>query len=284
MVDIGDVGVKGRGLRSVEEAEAVDAAMELESLRYGAIWIGADPAGLEERVSLLLGATRKIVVATSIATIWEHPAAETAAMCARLDHAFPGRFLLGLGVSHASLGAQRGFDYHNPLTTMRDYLDALDSAPRPVPPASRILAALAPKMLALAGSRSMGTHPLLTPPAHTAWARAEMGSGAVIAPTVMVVLERDETTARARLRNAIHLYLSLPNYRDNFLRSGFDAYDLENGGSDRLLDGVTAWGDLDRIGRFVGEHRAAGADHIVLDPVTDDPLPRDLWRRLSVLG
>jgi probable F420-dependent oxidoreductase len=283
-VELGRTGVRSVGLRLGEPGEVAEAAAELDELGYGAIWIGAaSPDGLEERLRLLLGATRSLVVATGIASIWTHQAETTAAIAARLEAEFPGRFLLGLGVSHEPLVQQAGFAYDKPLSAMRRYLDELDAAERPVPEDRRILAALAPKMLELARDRSLGSFPFLVPPAHTAWAREHLGAGATLAVDVKVVPDTDAAAARAAGRAAMSVHLKLPNYLDNLRRSGFAEEDLVEGGSDRLVDDLVAWGDLETIDAKLEEHRDAGASHLVLDPATDEPLPRELWRRLAPL-
>jgi probable F420-dependent oxidoreductase len=281
-MQLGSFGVRSVGLRTVSSEEAVDAARELEELGYGTVWIGAMPEqGLEDRIAALLGATRSLVVATGVASIWAHPAPATAAMFARLDSDFPGRFLLGIGVSHEPLVAQRGGEYRKPLSAMNAYLDDLDAAAPPVPADRRILAALAPKMLQVARARSLGSYPFLIPPAQTAWTREQLGDGPLLAPDVKVVLDSDPVTARAAAREAMRVHLTLPNYLDNMRRSGFEDADFVDGGSDRLVDGLVAWGDVEAVRAMVDRHRAAGADHVVLDPVAPEPLPRDAWRRLA---
>jgi len=277
----GDIGVWSPQLREGDEHEVAAAAAELEELGYGAIWVpGREHDDLEERLRLLLSSTQRITVATGIVSIWTHPADATAALQARLASEFPGRFLLGLGVSHAPAVGER---YRRPLTEMTRYLDALDAADPPVPRAERVLAALAPRMLALARERARGSHPYLVTPEHTRIAREALGPDVLLAPEQTVVLEEDADTARAVARQWLARYLQLPNYADNWLRTGFDRADIEDGGSDRLVDALVAWGDVDAIGARVEAQRAAGADHVALQVLTTDPaqLPREQWRRLA---
>jgi probable F420-dependent oxidoreductase len=277
----GKIGVWSPQLREGDAHEVAAAAAELEELGYGAIWVpGREHDDLEERLRLLLAATERILVATGIVSIWTHPADATAALQARLTFEFPGRFLLGLGVSHAPAVGER---YRRPLTEMTRYLDVLDAADPPVPRTERVLAALAPRMLALARERARGSHPYLVTPEHTRTAREALGPDALLAPEQTVVLEEDADTARAVARQWLARYLQLPNYTDNWLRTGFDRADIEDGGSDRLVDALVAWGDFDAIGARVGAQRAAGADHVALQVVTADParLPREQWRRLA---
>jgi probable F420-dependent oxidoreductase len=166
---------------------------------------------------------------------------------------------------------------------MRRYLDDLDAADPPVPRQERIIAALGPRMLRLCGERSCGTHPYFTPPDHTRRAREALGPEAVIAPEQMVVLETDPERARALARPLIDRYLHAPNYTNNLLRLGFSADEFENGGSDRVVDAIVAWGDEQRVLERVREHHAAGADHVCIQVLTADPtkMPMDGWRRLA---
>ena len=223
-------------------------------------------------------ATHHITVGTSIQSVWQQDAATTAADFARLESSQPGRFLLGLGVSHGP----RVEGYHRPYSAMVDYLDALDKAGVPI--GRRVLAALGPKMLNLAGDRAAGAIPYLVTPEHTAQAREILGQGPLLAPEFKVVLEQNPTRAREIARAYLARYLELPNYTNNFLRLGFDESDVANGGSDRLIDAVFAWGDDDRIRRRVHAFHEAGADHVALQVVTEttgSTLPREEWRRLA---
>jgi probable F420-dependent oxidoreductase len=166
---------------------------------------------------------------------------------------------------------------------MTRYLDALDAADPPVPQAERVLAALAPRMLALARDRALGSHPYLVTPEHTQSAREALGSAALLAPEQTVVLEEDADAARGVARQWLARYLQLPNYADNWVRLGFDPAEIEDGGSDRLVDALVAWGDVDAILARVHAHHAAGADHVAVQVVTADPaeLPREQWRRVA---
>jgi probable F420-dependent oxidoreductase len=277
----GDIGVWSPQLREGAARDVAEAAAELEELGYGTIWVpGREHDDLEERLHLLLSSTQRITVATGIVSIWTHPADATAALTARLTAEFPGRFLLGLGVSHAPAVGER---YRRPLTEMTRYLDALDAADPPVPRTERVLAALAPRMLALARERARGSHPYLVTPEHTRTAREALGPDALLAPEQTVVLEEDPEAARAVARQWLARYLQLPNYVNNWLRTGFDDADIEDGGSDRLVDALVAWGGVDAIATRVDEQRAAGADHVALQVLTSDAaqLPREQWRRLA---
>ena len=208
-------------------------------------------------------------------------------MHARLTAEFPGRFLLGVGVSHAPAVDGAGGTYRRPLSAMVGYLDTLDAADPPVPRGERVIAALAPRMLAVARERALGSHPYLVTPEHTRVAREALGPAALLAPEQTVVLEEDPDTARAVAREWLARYLQLPNYTNNLVRIGFDPADIENGGSDRLVDELVAWGGVEEVRAKVAAQHAVGADHVAVQVVTSDPerLPRDEWRRIAtVLG
>lgn len=278
---VGRHGIWSWDLRSEDPAlrdELPEAAAELEQLGYGAVWLGGSP-GLGHAVGLI-EATSRLTVATGILSIWQYEAADTAARFAELDAAHPGRFLLGLGVSHAKLTDR----YQRPYSAMVDYLDALDTAG--VPADRRVLAALGPKMLKLSHDRAAGSHPYLVTPEHTADAREILGEGPLLAPELTVVLETDPDRARTLARAALSRYLELPNYTDNFQRYGFTEDDFTGGGSDRLIDALFAWGDENRIRARIDAFHAAGADHVALQVVSGGPqgaLPRAEWRRLAQL-
>lgn len=280
---VGRVGVWSSELRTAALPDVAQAAAELDELGYDAIWLPGRADDIEARISGILGATRTLTVATGILSIWLHSAAETAAMHARITAAFPGRFLLGIGVSHAPLVARAGQTYDKPLSAMKAYLDELDAAPVPVPRSQRVIAALAPRMLALAKDRSRGSHPYLVTPEHTRYARSVLGPDALLAPEQMVVLETDPERARTVARDKLELYFGLPNYVANLMRTGFLPEDVEHGGSDRLVDAIVAWGTPESIAARVVEHRAAGADHVCVQvlPVDGESIPRTAWRTLA---
>jgi probable F420-dependent oxidoreductase len=285
-MDLGRVGIWSGELRRHEDTGAIAAAAaELEELGYSALWIpgsaGGDVLGAADR---LLAATRSVPVATGILNVWMHDPQEVAVEHARLQAAHDGRFLLGLGISHAPLvDAGDPGRYRRPLTKMRSYLDELDAASPPVPVAERILAALGPRMLELARDRSAGAHPYFVPVEHTRAAREALGDGPLLAPEQAVVLETDATRARERARTHVARYLELPNYTNNLLRYGFEEDDIRGAGSDRLVDAIVAWGDEAAIAERVRAHLEAGADHVCIQVVGVEPgeLPLAPWRRLA---
>jgi probable F420-dependent oxidoreductase len=192
--------------------------------------------------------------------------------------------MLGLGVSHAALvDREEEGRYRKPLTTMRAYLDSLDVAAPPVPQADRMLAALGPKMLELARDRARGAHPYLVPVSHTARARHILRGDPLLAPEQAVVLERDPDRARTIARGHLERYLALPNYANNLRREGFGDDDFSDGGSNRLVDAIVAWGDESAIRARVDEHRAAGADHVCIQVLgaQGGGLPLAEWRALA---
>jgi probable F420-dependent oxidoreductase len=223
-------------------------------------------------------------VATAITNIWFQDAEYVAKWHDTLARAFPQRFLLGLGVSHAAVvdAAQPG-RYGRVLPAMTAYLDTLDSLDSPVPPHERILAALGPKMTGLAGSRSAGAHPYCVPVDHTRRARALLGPGPLLAPAQFVVLEADPDTARGIAREHLAVYAGLPNYTRNWERDGLTEADWAGGIlSDRLVDALVAWGPLERVVERVDAHHDAGADHVAIQllPWGDEP-PVDRWQVLA---
>jgi probable F420-dependent oxidoreductase len=287
-VDFGRVGIWSGQFRGKDEGASRDAASELDELGFGTLWIPGGAGGdILDVVERSLAATTRLTLATGILNVWMHDAKEVAARHQQLASAYPDRFLLGLGVSHAMLIDNAGGDrtYQHPLSVMVDYLDQLDAATPPVPVAERALAALGPKMLELARDRTAGAHPYLTTPEHTAYARGILGKGPLLAPELKVVLSSEPAEARAIARKGLGMYFQLPNYTNNLRRLGYTEDDLADGGSDRLVDRLVACGGLDKIAERIGEHRAAGADHVCIQVLTDDPavLPRAEWRELATL-
>lgn len=273
---LGRVGVWFGGLGRAPWPQAREAARRIEDLGYGALWLSETPSAREPLAfaASLLAATERLPLATGIASIWARDALAARNGAFALAEAHPGRFTLGLGVSHAPAVQQRGQVYDKPLTAMRDYLDAIDSvdyegAP-PSTPVPLVLAALRPKMLALSGTRTSGAHPYFVPVEHTKVARETLGAGPLLAPEVSVVLETDAGAARARARAFMKLYLALPNYTNNLRDLGWGDADLGDGGSDALVDAIVGWGDADAVAQRVRAHLEAGADHACVQVVGTD--------------
>jgi len=275
---LGKVGVWSFALESLTASEEREAAAEIESLGYGAIWV---PEAVESREifshsAWLLASTERVVVASGIANMWARDPVATANGWRMLSDAYQGRFLLGLGVSHAGSVGRRGHEYRRPFSAMREYLDAMDragsTAPEPEPPPRMVLAALGPKMLGLAGERTLGAHPYFVPVEHTAFARQRLGPGPVLAVEQTVVLESDPSSARRIARGFAVGYLDTPNYAGNLRRMGWTEADVRGQGSDELIDAVIAWGDVDKIASRVRQHLDAGADHVCIQVVAEDEL------------
>ncbi len=283
-MDLSGVGIWSHQLRYGNDAESDDAAAELEDLGFRALWIpDVGGASVLDSVSHLLSSTSEIVIATGILNLWMNEPETVAESYADLSAAHGDRFLLGIGVSHAPLiDASEPGRYRKPLAATASYLDALDSAARPVPRDVRVLAALGPKMLTLAADRTRGAHPYLTTPDHTHTAREVLGDGPLLLPEQTVILCDDADEARTIGTGWLRRYLAMPNYTNSLLRLGFSAEDLASV-SDRLFDALIAWGDEEAIARRVNEHLSAGADHVCVQVLTADltAYPREQWRRVA---
>jgi len=277
-VNLGRIGIWSSSLRNADNA--ADAARELEGLGYGALWFpGGAPNGFAEHISGLLGATRSVAVATGIVSVWTHDPKTISRQFADFEAAAPGRFLLGIGISHPHVVERAGLTYQKPLAKLRWFLDELEG----VPSDRIVLASLGPKSLELARDRSWGTHPYFVPVAHTRLARAAVGPGKLVAPELMVVLDANPETARATARQSMAMYLAAPNYANTLLRLGYNQSDLDNGGSDRIVDDIVAWGEPERILERAQEHLDAGADHVCIQVLNADRrVPAlDEWRQLA---
>jgi probable F420-dependent oxidoreductase len=282
-MDLAGVGIWSSQLRYGDQGEAGEAAAELDELNFEALWIPDVGGAVLDSVDHLLASTKNVVIATGILNLWMHEPADVAARYAQLTAAHGERFLLGIGVSHAPLidSKEPGL-YRKPLAATRKYLDGIDATEQPVPVANRVLAALGPKMLELAASRSRGAHPYLVTPDHTRYAREHLGEGPLLLPEQTVLLTTDADEARSLGTDWLRSYLALPNYANNLLRSGFTEEDVTSV-SERLFDAIIAWGDEETVLRRVREHHDAGADHVCVQVLTADPreFPREQWRRLA---
>jgi probable F420-dependent oxidoreductase len=253
--DLGRFGSFGRGVTPQQ-------AKEIEALGYGVVWVGGSPPAELEWVEPILEQTTTLQVATGIVNIWSAPAKPVAESFHRIDKAYPGRFLLGIGVGHPEAISE----YRKPYNALVEYLDRLDDYG--VPADRRVVAALGPRVLQLSAERSAGAHPYLTTPEHTARARELIGPSAFLAPEHKVVLTTDADSARAVGRKALDIYLNLANYLNNWRRLGFTDDDVTRPGSDRLVDALVAYGTTDAIAARLGEHLDAGADHVAVQVLT----------------
>ena len=265
---LGPVGVWSWALQRMSAADAGATTRDFDALGYPAVWIPETLGNKEifSHAAILLAASTRIVLASGIANIHARDPMAMANGARALAEAFPGRFVLGLGVSHAPSVVARGGTYGRPLETMRAYLDAMDAAqyggPEPEPPLPRVLAALGPRMLELAAERADGAHPYFVPVEHTSFARQHLGPDGCLVVEQTAVLAADPAEGRRIARAFAKNYLALPNYANNLRRMGWGEADLAGEGSDRLVDAVVACGDVDTIVRRVRAHLEAGADHV----------------------
>ena len=276
--ELGRLGV-WTWLEAYAHGDCIALAQRLEQQGYGALWVpeafGRDPFVL---LTLLARETTKLKLATGIANIYARDAMAMNAARLSLQEISGGRLVLGLGVSHAEIVTpMRHHDYGKPVATMRRYVEAMNGAsygaPRPAQAVPVILAALREKMLGLAAEIADGAHPYFVTPEHTARARAILGPDKLLAPEQKVLLVKDATEARRLARQYMALYLGLQNYRNNLLWLGFTESDFENGGSDRLVDAIVAWGDETAIRKRIEAHWANGADHVCIQPLRPDGQP-----------
>ncbi len=287
-MNLGRIGLWAADFDLQPMTKAQEAIAQVEEMGYGAVWV--PEAVIREpfaSTALLLSATKKMVLATGIASLHARTAQTMQAGWKTLTEAFPDRFLLGIGVSHAPMvqGVHKG-TYDKPYTTMVEYLDAMDNgiffgaAPTTAP--QRVLAALGPKMLKLSAERGAGAHPYFTPVEHTAFARETMGADALLAPELAVVLETDSSKAREIARKYMTTYTRLPNYTNNLKRFGFTEEEIVHQ-EDRLVDAIVAWGSIDSVVAAVKGHLDAGADHVCIQVLTDKPgsLPMREWQELA---
>jgi probable F420-dependent oxidoreductase len=284
----GTVGVWTTTHESVPVGRSIELAAELESLGYAALWIPeAWSREAFTSAGLLLGATSRMVVATSIASIWARDAVAATNATRTLNAAFDDRFLLGLGVSHRPLVERlRGHHYDSPLAAMREYLEAMDQVPMFAPegqhPYARVIAALGPQMLRLGATFTDGVLPYLVTPEHVARARAIVGDKFVgVEQAAVLGQSREEYLLRAHAH--LEIYTGLENYRNNWRRLGFTDEDLVRGGSERLCEALVVHGDEGAVLARIEEHRAAGADHVCLQVLGEagNVPPFEEWRRLA---
>jgi probable F420-dependent oxidoreductase len=260
---------------AIGEDNAAGAAALVQDLGFGTFWLGGSPR-LPTVRPLLTGADR-ITVATGIVNVWSYDPTDLAAEYAQLAPDFGDRLLVGIGIGHPEATS----DYRRPLSTMRAFLDGLDEAASPLPADRRCLAALRPKMLAVAAARSRGAHTYFVPVDHTRAARQLLGPAPLVATELACVVDSDPASAREKARAYARRYLSLTNYTQNLREFGFTDQDFADGGSDRLIDAIIPHGTAEQIGAVAEAHRQAGATHVCLQPVGVTGLPRAEWTALA---
>jgi probable F420-dependent oxidoreductase len=273
-MDFGEFGV-WTSYRRIGEDNAAAAAAAAEAAGLGTFWLGGSPRLAQAR--RLLEGSERLTIGTSVVNIWSYDPADLAREYHELEADFPGRVCVGIGVGHP----EATNDYKRPLTALERFLDGVDAAPEPIPADRRILAALGPKMLAMSARRSLGTIPYFSSVDHTRAARAAVGPDALVIPEVAYVLDEDVERARATARRYAKVYLGLSNYTNALLDHGFDQGDLEDGGSDRLIDHVIPHGTAEDVAAIVRAHREAGADHVALQALGAEGVPTDEWSRLA---
>lgn len=271
-------------------AEGAAFAQRVEAWGYAALWLPESRGrNVLAHSAWLLANTTRLIIAPGIANIYARDAMAMANGQRGLAEQSGGRFLLGIGVSHApSVTGLRGHVYGRPIATMRSYLNEMKLAPYAAPPPSEppltILAALGPRMLALSAELADGAHPYNVPPQHTAEARRILGAGKLLCPEVWVLLEPNPGAARSAARQALAPYLQLDNYVDNWRRLGFSDDEMAGGGSDRFIDANVAWGTEAAIRKRIEEHWAAGADHVCIQSINPDGSRRPDERVLALLA
>ena len=290
---MGRVGVWSFALQRLAASEEKGAARDLESMGYAATWI-PESLGSKEifaHAAILLSGTERLIVAPGIANIYARDPMAMANGARALGEAYPGRFVLGIGVSHAPSVETRGGSYGKPVETMRTYLDAMlasqYAAPESDEPVPLILAALGPKMLELAAQRADGAHPYFVPVEHTVEARKHLGPEPFLGVEQTAVLTADREAGLRVARAFAKSYLALPNYANNLRRVGWSDRDLAGDGSEKLIDAVIAIGDVDAIVRRVRDHLAAGADHVcvqIREEQSTDPALSAYRELASALG
>jgi probable F420-dependent oxidoreductase len=285
---LGPVGTWSFDVERLGADEARAHARDLEALGVPVLWIPESLGSKEvfSHASLLLAATKQLIIATGIANIWARDPVAMANGQRTICDAYPGRFLLGVGVSHAPIVKMRSMtDWTRPVAHMREYLDAMDKAPFTGKPIEtpRVLAALGPRMLELSAERSLGAHSYFVPVEHTTLARKELGAGPLLAVEQAAVLSTDAAIARATARRHMKRYLELDNYANNLRRLGWADSDIASGGSDAIVDAVCVWGDTAAIKKRVDDHLGRGADHVAIQIIRVDlnaPISQE-WKQLA---
>ncbi|MDH3643255.1 MAG: TIGR03620 family F420-dependent LLM class oxidoreductase [Gammaproteobacteria bacterium] len=267
--------------------QLVEFAQRLETLGYESLWLpelfGREPVAT---AGYLLGQTQRLQVATGIANVYvrdAHAMAQTRQTLAELS---AGRFILGLGVSNVGLNTARGHTWQMPLPKMRSYLDALDAAaidsPPPTEPAPLYIAAHGPRLQALGAERTDGIITYLMPPEHTAQSRARIGPGPALSVVCPFLAEPDAAIARQKARKALKYYVTLDYYHQEWSKLGFADADFADGGSDRLIDTLVAWGNEGALRDRLAAYRDAGANRVIVMPF--DRLGQDGEDSLSLLA
>jgi probable F420-dependent oxidoreductase len=288
-MDLGKIGIWAM-LETMTVRETLGFANKIEQHGYKVLWIpegpGRDPFA---HSAYLLSHTGSLAIATGIANIWARDAMAMASAARTVAEIAEGRFILGIGVSHKPVIANRGHTYDKPYSYMKQYLpqlkEALKKPDRIKNQIPLLIAALHPKMLALAAAQTDGTHPYFVPPEHTAKVRAQIGRTPWVCVEQAVILEADATRARAAARQHMSFYVTqLPNYKNNLKALGWQEADFDNGCSDRLVDAIVAWGNEDKIRARIQAHLTAGATHVCIQALRADNQPLPDLRAIEALA
>jgi len=268
MRSLGKIGV-WYPLDRLDAANIKHLLRTVEDLGYSAFWypeaLGYESLSL---ASFLLANSTQLIIGSSIANIYARDPYTARRGLRSLSSLYEDHFILGLGVSHAPMVEKlRGHVYDKPVPAMRRYLEGLYEDPSNAGEWPLVIAALGPLMLKLAAERTMGAVPYNVTPEHSRQARAALGPNKLLAVEQKVCLQTDPVAARGLARRELARYLTLPNYRNSWLRIGFTEADLAGGGSDRFLDAMVLWGDPATIGRGLKAHLEAGANHVCIQPV-----------------
>jgi probable F420-dependent oxidoreductase len=273
-MEFGEIGA-WTSFRQIGEGGAAEAATVVEEEGYGTLWIGGSPRLAEMRP--LLEASEKLIVGTSVVNIWGYDPADLVAEYHALEADFPGRTCVGIGVGHPEATS----DYKRPLTALNKFIDGIDAAAEPIPTDRRIVAALGPKMLEMCVERSLGTIPYFSSVEHTRYAREQVGPDAEVIIELACVLDEDVDAARALARKYASVYLGLRNYTNALIAHGFEQADIEDGGSDRLIDHVIPHGTAEQIAEVARAHRDAGANQVAIQVIGGKGVPAEGWRALA---
>ena len=284
-MELGNLGV-WYAADKMEPAQWIDFVAHLEKLGYGTLW-HSESTGFEAMSfgAFLLSNTESLNVGSAIANIYARDAIASRNGLRTLNRISGGRYILGLGVSHVPLVEQfRGHSYASPMTTMRTYLEAMRAQQDPADEGSLMIAALGPRMLALSAELTAGAIPYNVTPEHTARARAIVGSVHTLVVEQKVCLSADPAQAHGWAKRELSRYMTLPNYRNNWLNLGFTEDDLADGGNERFLNAMVAWGNETVIAERVQAHRDAGATHVCIQPVTEEGDIAGVKRMLEALA
>ncbi|MEM7541583.1 MAG: TIGR03620 family F420-dependent LLM class oxidoreductase [Pseudomonadota bacterium] len=274
----------------LDKAGLAELASRVEGMGYSSLWY---PEAFNYETfavgGYLLQNSEKLIVGSGIANIYARDPAASVMGHNSLNALYDNRFVLGLGVSHAPLVSDlRGHEYTKPVTTMRAYLDAMDQSWEALggAPAEKqvVLAALGPNMSKLSSDRTLGAYPYNITPQQAKLSSDYMGGKGLVICEQKVVLSSDPDEARAAARGALDPYMSLPNYYNNWFRLGFDQSDLENGGSDRLMDAMVLWGSADEIKGKLNQYIEQGAHCVTIQPIKKDGQPGPCWDALEALA